>query len=202
MDANWTEAILSIKFFSPWKIWLLILLLWWRKAAGFMMKTLQEVKHALASSFIMGHSFIKSYRHKAEIWLPWGRRRAEVIEGLCHKLKNPELLCCEDTVPTLTFSLLGWILSLFCLANSFKILIFVEILLVLTYHQLPVTNVKIGFVQVCWALFLHHNYNIAPLKSCPATYWFMMHCCKLYRFNVMIPVFSLCLIKFSTTWET
>lgn len=40
---DWTEASLSIKFFVPRKVWLLIiLLLWRRKGSGFMMKTLQE----------------------------------------------------------------------------------------------------------------------------------------------------------------
>lgn len=125
--------------------------------------------------------------------------RAEASRGHRRALsqtQNPELLCCGDTVPTLWSSPLDWILSLFCLVNSFKMLIFVGILFVLTYHQLPVTSVNVGFVQVCWAFFLHHNYNMAHLKSCHATYWFMMYCSKLYRFNVMIPVFFPSFIQF------
>lgn len=53
-----------------------------------MLKTIQELEQVLPSSFIMDHCFIKSYRHKAEIWLPWRRREAEVMEGPCHNLKT------------------------------------------------------------------------------------------------------------------
>lgn len=169
MDANWTEAILSIKFFSSWKIWLLILLLWWRKA---WVHDENLTGGGTSPGFQLHNGPLFHQVLQAQSW-NLTSPRAEASRGHWRALsqtQNPELLCCEDTVPTLSSSPLGWILSLFCLANSFKMLIFVGILLVLTYHQLPVTIVKIGFVQMCWALFLHHNYNIAPLKSCPATY--------------------------------